>query len=241
MIIQKYDDFVKALLHAGFSLSSGKGDGIYAIVTWNWNEEPPYETPVSWHTEDPETDPWEWRMRVLDERDDIAYGKLFFKKSGFITKAWYPYFLAARRGGANFKDFYTGGSMSHFAKRIYEIVADYDALPVHDIKRIGGFVKEDKPAFDRALVELQMGLFITVCGSQMRLSKLGVESAQGMPSSVFCTTEKFFGENVFKKAASIDSETAFDKIRAQILNLNPLAEEKKIVKFIFGQWSAQLK
>ena len=31
---------------------------------------------------DPETDPWEWRIRVLDERDDIAYAKLFYKKSG---------------------------------------------------------------------------------------------------------------------------------------------------------------
>ncbi len=53
---------------------------------------------IAWHTEDPETDPWEWRIRVLDEYTDIAYGKLFFRKSGYITKEWYPYFLAVRRG-----------------------------------------------------------------------------------------------------------------------------------------------
>lgn len=41
------------------------------MISWNWNETPSYDTPVRWHTGDPETDPWEWRIRVLDERDDI--------------------------------------------------------------------------------------------------------------------------------------------------------------------------
>ena len=45
-------------------------------------------------------------MRVLDERNDIADTTLFFKKSGFITKEWYPYFLSAERffGGAVFEE-----------------------------------------------------------------------------------------------------------------------------------------
>ena len=231
-MIRNYDDFVKALLSAGFSMASGKGDGIYSIVTWTWNEEPPYETPVRWHTEDPKTDPWEWRVRVLNERDDIAYGKLFFKKSGFITKEWYPYFLAARRGTANFEDFYLQGAMSQTAKSILGLLDEGGKLPVHDIKRIGRF--EDKPAFERALVELQMNMFITVCGSRQKLSKLGIEATNGMASMVYCTTEKFFGKEVFKKAASISSETAYGKIREQILKLNPNAQEKKIQKFIFG-------
>jgi hypothetical protein len=71
-MIKDYNDFVNALLTAGFSIGGGNADGIYAVVPWGWNQEPPYETPVRWHTEDPETDPWEWRIRVLDERDDIA-------------------------------------------------------------------------------------------------------------------------------------------------------------------------
>ena len=84
--IYNYTDFVEALLKAGFSMGGGNSDGVFALVPWSWEETPPYDTPVRWHTGDAETDPWEWRMRVLDERGDIAYGKVFFKKSGFITK-----------------------------------------------------------------------------------------------------------------------------------------------------------
>ena len=163
-MIRNYNDFVETLLNAGFSMGGGGGDGIYSVVTWGWQEEPPYDTPVRWHTEDPDTDPWEWRMRVLDERDDIAYAKLFFKKSGFITKKWYPYFLAARRGGNAFDDAYASGKISHFAKRVYEVVASSGVLPSQEIKRLAGFSKEDKSGFDRALVELQMLMFITVRG-----------------------------------------------------------------------------
>ena len=61
-------------------------------------------------------------MRVLEERDDIAYAKLFFKKSGFITREWYPYFLSARRSGFSFEDAYYGGTISNAAKRVYDAI-----------------------------------------------------------------------------------------------------------------------
>lgn len=230
-MIRNYNDFVDALLAAGFSLA-GNNDGIYAVVPWGWNDAPPYETPVSWHTGDPETDPWEWRIRVLDERDDIAYGKIFFKKSGFITKEWYPYFLAARRGGVSFEEAYEDGTISHFAKRIYESVAENGTLPLDGIKQVAGFSKEDKSGFDRALTELQMRMFLTVCGSRQKLSQKGEE--YGWSSTVFCTTEAYFGENVFAQAAKISKDEAAEKIRTQILRLNPDAQDKKIKKFIFG-------
>ncbi|MCL2376336.1 MAG: hypothetical protein FWC76_02955 [Defluviitaleaceae bacterium] len=232
-MIHNYDDFVKALLTAGFSMGGGGSDeGIYAVVPWGWQEAPPYETPVRWHTGDPKTDPWEWRMRVLDERDDIAYGKFFFKKTGFITRAWYPYFLAARRGGTSFEEAYEDGTISHFAKRIYEAVVSYGTLPLHAIKELAGFSKEDKSGFDRALVELQMRMFLTMCGRQQKMSQKGEE--YGWSSTVFCTTERFFGDDVFKEAVQITAEVAFEKISAQVLKLNPSAPEKKIAKFIRG-------
>ena len=231
-MIRNYNDFVEALLYAGFSMGGGNDEGIYAIVPWGWNETPPYETPIRWHTENPETDPWEWRMRVLDERDDIAYGKFFFKKSGYITRDWYPLFLAVRRGSISFEEAYESGTISHFAKRIYEVVAQNGTLPLHGIKDLAGFSKEDKSGFDRALVELQMRMFLTMCGKQQKLSQKGEE--YGWSSTVFCTTERFFGDDVFEEAAKISAEEACERISAQILKLNPAAAEKKIGKFIRG-------
>lgn len=85
-MVTDYNSFLENLLAAGFSMGGGNSEGIHAVIPWNWNQEPPYDTPVRWHTGDPETDPWEWRMRVLDERRDIAYAKLFFKKADISRK-----------------------------------------------------------------------------------------------------------------------------------------------------------
>ena len=85
-MVKNYNDFVTNLFEAGFSMGGGNGEGIHSIIPWNWNEEPPYETPVRWHTGDIETDPWEWRIRVLQESDDVAYGKLFFKKAATLQR-----------------------------------------------------------------------------------------------------------------------------------------------------------
>jgi hypothetical protein len=231
-IIRNYTDFINTLLEAGFSLGGGNSNGIYAVIPWNWQEAPPYDTPVRWHTGDPETDPWEWRMRVLDERNDIAYGKLFFKKSGYITKEWYPYFLAVRRGGRTFAEEYAAGTLSHLAKRIYDLICEYETLPLHAIKQIGGFGKAEASGFDRAITELQMKMYITMCGRQQKLSRKGEE--YGWSSTVFCTTETYFGQKIFELAAGISGQEAAGKIAEQIERLNPGADPKKVAKFIKG-------
>jgi len=232
-VIRNYDDFVSTLLDAGFSMGGGNSEGIYTIINWNWNEEPPYETPIQWHTGNKETDPWEWRIRVLEERNDIAYSKIFFKKSGFITKKWYPYFLAARRDGQDFEQTYKDGTISHFAKRIYEVIVANGRIPLQDIKLKGEFSREDKAGFDRALNELQMKMFVTICGTQVRISKNG-SANNVMPSTMLCTTEEFWGAELFKTADSIPCKSAIEEIMQQVLRINPSANERKISKFILG-------
>jgi hypothetical protein len=187
---------------------------------------------VRWHTGAPETDPWEWRIRVLEERDDIAYAKMFFKKSGYITKKWYPYFLAARRKGMDFDEEYALGVISNYAKRIYGVVKDGGALPLYEIKRRGGFSKEDKSRFDAAVIELQMKLYITICGAKQKVSLTGAE--YGWRSTVFCTIEKFWEKGVFEKASQISVKEATEKITEQIYKLNPDADARKVKKFIDG-------
>lgn len=230
--IHNYDDFTAALLQAGFSMGGGNDNGIFSLVSWEWKQAPPYETAVEWHTGNQDTDPWEWRMRVLDDRDDIAYAKLFFKKSGYITKDWYPYFLKVRREGMSFEEKYSDGTASYHAKCIYEAFKENDTLPVEKLKQLAGFSKEDKSKFDRALIELQTGMFITMCGRQRKRTGLGEE--YGWSSTVFCTTERFFGEEVFEKADELDYNEAVNRITEQIYKLNPKAEVKKIMRFITG-------
>ncbi len=230
-MIQNFDDFCRELNHCGFSMGGGNAKGIFALIDYDWLNQDILGTPVKWHCGDPEVDPWEWRMRVLEERTDIAYSKLFFKTSGFITKDWYSCFYAVRRNGETFESSYERGGISHTAKRIYDIVRDgYMAL--HEIKTLGGFGKEDKSQFDRAMVELQMGMFITMTGRQQKKNKYGIE--YGWNSTVFTTVENFWAERGFE-IPELDADESYEKIRQQILLLNPTAEEKTIRKFIVGR------
>jgi hypothetical protein len=156
-MIQNYDDFCRELLAAGFSQFGGSKDGVVHLIQYGWGCELA-DSAIEWHAGNPDTDPWEWRMRVLDERNDIAYSKVFFRKAGFITKEWYPYFLAARRKGLTFAETYADGVISREAKRIYEVQSEGIPVPLHALKQLAGFGKEDKSKFERGLVELQFAV-----------------------------------------------------------------------------------
>jgi len=251
-MLSNFNDFIQILLSSGFSIGGGNDEGIYAIVDFDWLAVP-LDTPVRWHTGDPETDPWEWRIRVLDERADVAYSKCFFKKSGYITQEFYPYFLALRRGardvqqaGSNqrggrarrsdlkeLRDEYADGLISYSAKRIYDVVSERGDVPLHEIKTYGGFRRDDKSKFDSALTELQMRMYLTICGTRRRMNTKGEE--YGWETTVLCTTERFWEKtDVFSRAAELDEAGAYEAIRERVLKLNPNADERKIRKFACG-------
>lgn len=225
-MVNSFAEFCDELYRCGFSMAGGNAKGIYAVVPFDWKTTIP-GCPVVWHTGDPETDPWEWRMRVLEEKKDIAYGKVFFGTGGFITKEWYPYFLAVRQKGLVFDEWYDNGKISQLENQIYEAICENGRVALHDLKHICGITKETSNKFDRALTNLQKYLFITMCGRTPKYNKF--RQAYGWNSTVFCTTEEFWGEDL---SLDISYEDAYQKIHDRILELNPDAEEKVIKKFI---------
>ena len=225
-MITCFQEFCDELLKSGFAMGGGNAKGIYAVVPFDWKNPVP-GCPITWHTGDPETDPWEWRMRVLEERDDIAYGKVFFGASGYITREWYPYFLAVRRQGLTFDEWYYEGKAGLLEKRIYEAVEQNGHMAFHDLKRECEISKESAGRFERALSNLQKNLFLTMCGRSQKLSRSG--EPYGWNSTVFTTVEAFWGEDLM---LDITEDAAYEKIRERILLLNPEAKEKDIKKFI---------
>ena len=225
-MVNSFQEFCEEVHRCGFSMGGGNAKGIYAVVPFDWQNPIP-GCPVQWHTGDPETDPWEWRMRVLEERKDIAYGKVFFGTSGYIAKEWYPYFLAVRRRGMDFEEWYEEGLASQLEKLIYDVVKENKKIALHNLKSICGITKETSGQFDKALTNLQKNLFVTMCGRMPKLNKQG--EPYGWNSTVFCTVEQFWGEDL---SINISYEEAYRKIYDQILLLNPEAQEKTIKKFI---------
>ena len=69
-------------------------------------------------------------------------------------------------------------------------------------------------------------------GRQQKKNKYGIE--YGWNSTVFTTVENFWAERGFE-IPELDADESYEKIRQQILLLNPTAEEKTIRKFILGR------
>ncbi|MFO7636333.1 MAG: hypothetical protein R6W96_03395 [Clostridia bacterium] len=223
--IHLFTDFCGELGKAGFSMGGNNAEGIFSLSAC-------FGEDIAWHTGDRERDPWEWRMRVLEETDWIAYAKLFFNKSGYLTREWAPYFLAVRRKGEHAGEAYRDGTLSEAAMRIHDLVEEHTSLPVHLIKSYGGFIGEGAVGFDRALTELQMRMFLTMCGRRRKTSVKGEE--YGWNSTVFCTTDAFYGSAVLEKADRTSLQEAREAIATQVRRLNPEADERKIKKFISG-------
>ena len=225
--IRCYADFCAALLSAGFSMGGTNDEGVFALCSPDRCADT-----VAWHTGDPETDPWEWRMRVLEERDDIAYAKVFFRKSGYIVRAWAPYFLAARRNGAPLSEAYAAGAVGRLEKRLYELVEQHGVLPLHALKALSGCGRADKARFDRALTTLQMRMDLSICGRQRKTDALG--QAYGWSSTMFCTAERFWGEAVLDQARTLDPAAAMEAIAAQARRLNPAVDARRLHRWIAG-------
>lgn len=54
-----------------------------------------------WWTGDRQQDPWEW-LEIIAASRQVAYGKFFGNKAGFISLEWLPYFANCRRNGYDF-------------------------------------------------------------------------------------------------------------------------------------------
>ncbi|MCL2741086.1 MAG: hypothetical protein FWE70_03115 [Oscillospiraceae bacterium] len=230
-MVRSYGEFCGELMKAGFSGAvGGKDDGVFGLFRFGWGADE--ETGVAWFSGDPDRDPWRWRIRVLAERDDVAYAKVFNRKAGYITKEWYPYFLAARRGGLTFGEEYAKGTLSHLSKRVHDAVAEGGRLTLQDIKRVAGFRREDGPKVEGALTELQMRMFLTICKIGHKVSGKGEE--YGFSYTVFGTVESFWGEGLMNEASGIDPAEAAEKIKGRILELNPAADMRKAMRFIRG-------
>lgn len=223
--ICSYDTFITALKEVGFSLAGENDEAIFSLSSF-------FTEDIHWHTDDKETDPWEWRMKSILERNDILYGKVFLNKGGYITKEWFTYFYVLRRQGKTFEDIYSSGEISYIAKQIYDIIEKQSNISLHEIKVMLGATKENKSQIDRAITLLQMKLLITISGQTYKTNVHG--QPYGWPVTTFATVDEFVGDEVLFASQKINSEEAFNKIRDRILQLNPEAPNKKIQKFIYG-------
>ena len=180
-----------------------------------------------WWTDDPETDPWSWRMEIA-ARDDIAYGKFFNRKAGFISMPWFPMFANWRRDGYDCEGMYEDGKMKHQAKKILDALElNEDAASLEmmsgELRKKAGVEK----GFDNVLIDLQMQTFLLISRFQRKRNKRGTEYGWHLPS--FMTPETKWGYD-FVNSADESPEKSWQWISGQIRQVFPSAGEKAIRK-----------
>jgi len=218
--ISKYDEFLKIMEDVGFMPLSNN-----CIDFINLSD---LTQPEQWHT-GLESDPWQWRIKI-EADSKAAYAKLFDKKPGFISLEWYPVFLAARRKGRSFKEIYSQGLISNYAKNIYDLFERHDNLAIYEIKAMAGFTKEMNSKYESAMCELQMGMFVTISGTKQKISAKG--EPYGWPATSYSTVEKWGGDEIIKRAQCINPEDAMDEITERIAQFAQNADPRKIRKFV---------
>ena len=149
--------------------------------------------PEHWWSDDPERDPWMWRAEIA-RRGDVAYGKFFDKKAGFISKKWFPVFANYRRDGYDFDALYEDGKASAKHKKIManfiEEKADTEIYS-SELKKAAGFGKGGEKGFDGAITNLMMQTYLCNCDFKKRKNKKGVE--YGWDVAIYTAPEHLWG------------------------------------------------
>ena len=180
-----------------------------------------------WWSDDPKHDPWAWRMSIA-ARDDIAYGKFFDRKAGFISMPWFPVFANYRRDGYDFEGLYEDGKMNGRAKKILDTLElNEDAI---GLEMMSGELRKKsaiEKGFDNILIDLQMQSFLLISRFQRKRNKRGIEYGWHLPS--FMTPETKWGYDAVNSVSEAP-DASWRWIAEQIRQFYPTAGEPEIRK-----------
>lgn len=185
-----------------------------------------------WWSGNLDKDPWEWR-EIISRRGELAYGKFFNKKAGFISKKWLPYFVNYRRDGYDFDALWDDEKASLRQKKIMDIFLDENSkgeFYSNDLKQKAGFGKDGEKGFDGVMTGLQMQLYLCCRDFRQRKNKKG--EAYGWPVAVYSMPEYIFGREYVTSAYSETGNESYSRIVNHIKDVYPIANDKMIKKVL---------
>ena len=189
------------------------------------------QTPVAaWWSEDPKRDPWEWRQ-VLSRNPDIAYGKFFDKKAGFISKEWFPVFANYRRNGYDFDALCDDEQVPYQNRKLMDTLELDDQLQgmellSFEIKQKSGMKKN----FDGVLAQLQMQTYLIMSDFRQKKNKKGQE--YGWHIAALETPETKWGYAFIASGYRESPEESWNRIVLQVKTCFPGAGEQELRKLL---------
>ena len=234
-------------------------DNPYRIKTWqelvNWINEigflplfgnevegfsaEEHTSPDYWWTGNLKEDPWEWRQ-IIAASHQVAYGKFFGNKAGFISLEWLPYFVNFRRSGYDFDSRYQDGLAERREKKIMDyfigedeegdLVFKNDRILSTELKKMAGFGKGKEKNYPGVTTGLQMKTYLVIADFQRRRNKRGEE--YGMAVSIMLPPESIWGYETVTSAYSEKTKDSWNKIFEHVKDMYPTADDKDIISLI---------
>jgi hypothetical protein len=193
----------------------------------------------SWWTGDLEQDPWEWRGLIARSRQ-VAYGKFFNQKAGFISLEWLPVFANYRRDGYDFDSRWEDGLADRRERSIMNLLTGTDEdrdttfpdvqLLSTELKKQAGFGKGGDKNFPGIITGLQMKTYLVITDFRRRKSRQGRE--YGMAVSVLQPPEAVWGYEAVTRCYNEPPAVSWERIVRRIQECFPGGEEQEIVKLI---------
>lgn len=175
-----------------------------------------------WWTGDVQQDPWEWR-ELIARSGEVAYGKFFSKKAGFISKEWFLDFANYRRDGYDFDSRWDEELASMRSKRIMDQFNTKQELYSFELKQMSGFGKGGEKNFDGTVTDLQMQTYLIIHDFRRRINKKGLE--YGWPVSVYTTPEALWGYDYIASGYRSSPAGSLQNIRDQLRRHYPEASD----------------
>ena len=185
--------------------------------------------PYHWWCGDDRVDPWEWR-RILAATGEVAYGKFFDRKAGFVSKAWLPHFANLRRDGYDFDALWDEGKAGFRQKKVMDCFADGEELFSYALRRAAGFGKDGEKNFEGVVTDLQMQTYLVVRDFRQKINRQG--QPYGWHIAVYTTPENIWGYETMSAAYSETPQTSRARIVDHLRKVYPAATASQIDKLI---------
>ena len=186
-------------------------------------------SPLFWWTGDIEQDPWLWREAIA-ETGEVAYGKFFAGRAGFLSKEWFPYFANARREGYDFDAAWDDERVQRRYKAIMDLLEDGSEQPGFLLKDAAGFGGDGYRNFDGCMTWLQMHTYLVIRRFRCRESRRG--KPYGMPIAFYQKPESLWGYDHVTSAYREAPEKSRERIMKRAAECFPEAEEAALRKLI---------
>ena len=141
-----------------------------------------------------EHDPWEWR-RILPAQGELAYGKFFGGKAGYISRS----------------------------KKIMDLFPGEEELFSFEVRRKAGFEKGGEKNFEGVMTALQMQTYLIARDLRQRKNAKG--QPYGWAVTVYSTPEHLYGYDWVTSAYGEEPSRSRQRILEQLYRQFPGADE----------------